>query len=99
MIIPLLLAVRYPYYKRRKWHYFMLDFCYATHLFCMCQLYVFPQSCMGLKVSKQYSSNIICDILRCFLRDFVSISNTVLLYYIQIFMDSNHAVCMGSTDS
>ncbi|KAG5192355.1 hypothetical protein JKP88DRAFT_293588 [Tribonema minus] len=50
-IIPTLIAVRYPYYRMRKWQYFLLDFCYFVHLFCMVQLYVFPDSCMGMKLA------------------------------------------------
>lgn len=56
VIIPTLIAVRYPYYKRRKWHYFLLDFCYWVHLFSMVQLYVYPESCYGIKLAFLYGN-------------------------------------------
>ena len=42
-IVPLLLA-RVYYYKVLRWHYFLLDFCYASNLLCLAQIFVWPDS-------------------------------------------------------
>ncbi|KAG0246015.1 hypothetical protein B0O80DRAFT_415819 [Mortierella sp. GBAus27b] len=40
----ILIAVRYFLYKRKSWHFFLLDMCYFVNVFVIIYLYVFPQS-------------------------------------------------------
>lgn len=37
-------------YHKNKWHYFMLDFCYANNLITMISLYIYPQNTKLFKV-------------------------------------------------
>ncbi|KAG0336658.1 hypothetical protein BG004_007951 [Podila humilis] len=39
-----LIAVRYFIYKRKTWHFFLLDMCYYVNVAVILYLYVFPQS-------------------------------------------------------
>ncbi|KAF9362200.1 hypothetical protein BGX34_006631 [Mortierella sp. NVP85] len=40
----ILIGVRYFLYKRKSWHFFLLDMCYFVNVFVILYLYVFPQS-------------------------------------------------------
>ncbi|GBG25612.1 Membrane transporter, putative [Hondaea fermentalgiana] len=42
--LPVLLVIRYFQYKRRKWHYFLLDFCYWANLGCVLYMLAMPDS-------------------------------------------------------
>ncbi len=37
-----LLSYRYVSYRRKKWHFFLIDFCYAVNASCMVQVRWFP---------------------------------------------------------
>ncbi|KAF9362018.1 hypothetical protein BGX26_006535 [Mortierella sp. AD094] len=39
-----LIAVRYVLYKKKSWHFFLLDMCYFVNVVVLLYLYVFPQS-------------------------------------------------------
>jgi len=52
---PIMLGLRYYLYKKNKWHYFMLDFCYFANLLFMLYLHVFPSSCTLFKVSFSFT--------------------------------------------
>mmetsp|Transcript_11552 Transcript_11552/g.40404 ORF Transcript_11552/g.40404 Transcript_11552/m.40404 type:complete len:481 (-) Transcript_11552:72-1514(-) len=39
-----LLVIRYLLYHSRKWHYFMLDFCYAANVLCLVFLFAMPDN-------------------------------------------------------
>ncbi|KAF9927930.1 hypothetical protein FBU30_002768 [Linnemannia zychae] len=39
-----LIAVRYFLYKRKRWHFFLLDMCYFVNVVVLFYLYIFPQS-------------------------------------------------------
>ncbi|KAG0369745.1 hypothetical protein BGZ54_009010 [Gamsiella multidivaricata] len=39
-----LIAVRYILYKKKSWHFFLLDMCYFVNVVVIIYLYVFPQS-------------------------------------------------------
>ncbi|KAF9962658.1 hypothetical protein BGZ65_008612 [Modicella reniformis] len=42
--VVILIAVRYFLYKRKSWHFFLLDMCYFVNVVVILYLYVFPQS-------------------------------------------------------
>ncbi|KAI8602090.1 hypothetical protein EDD21DRAFT_304222 [Dissophora ornata] len=42
--VVLLVAVRYFLYKKKSWHFFLLDMCYFVNVVVILYLYVFPQS-------------------------------------------------------
>ncbi|KAF9910400.1 hypothetical protein EC991_006665 [Linnemannia zychae] len=42
--VSVLIAVRYFLYKRKSWHFFLLDMCYFVNVVVILYLYVFPQS-------------------------------------------------------
>mmetsp|Transcript_6786 Transcript_6786/g.10919 ORF Transcript_6786/g.10919 Transcript_6786/m.10919 type:complete len:407 (-) Transcript_6786:189-1409(-) len=42
--LPVLIIIRYVQYKRRKWHYFLLDFCYWANLGCVIYILGLPSS-------------------------------------------------------
>uniref|UniRef100_A0A7S3PHU6 Glycerophosphocholine acyltransferase 1 n=1 Tax=Aplanochytrium stocchinoi TaxID=215587 RepID=A0A7S3PHU6_9STRA len=54
VLLPILLVHRYFQYKRRKWQYYMLDFCYVANLLLFLYIMAFQQSgflflvCFGL---------------------------------------------------
>lgn len=55
LIVPLVL-LRFLYYRRRKWHYFLLDFCYFAQVLCLLQVFMFPQSCALQKANFAFAT-------------------------------------------
>ncbi|CAB1111367.1 unnamed protein product [Ectocarpus sp. CCAP 1310/34] len=47
VMVPVLLLMRYPDYRQRKWLFFYYDFCY--YFWCMVAIFVMPHSCRLLK--------------------------------------------------
>lgn len=41
---PLLIGIRYFFYRGRKWHLFLLDFCYFANLLLLAYLWFFNDS-------------------------------------------------------
>jgi len=48
--LPFLMALRYHYYHKSKWHYFLLDFCYFVNALFFLYLHVFSDSCSLFKL-------------------------------------------------
>jgi len=44
ILIPFLLVVRFFQYRKRKWQFFLLDFCYTANMLLILQLIAFPKS-------------------------------------------------------
>lgn len=42
--MPLLIVIRYFQYSKRKWQYFLLDFCYFANVALIIYLIFFPES-------------------------------------------------------
>jgi hypothetical protein len=59
-IIPILLYSRMKHFKRKGWHYFLLDFCYFTVLCTFIHLYIIPQSDLFFKVLFIYTNGPLC---------------------------------------
>eukprot|EP01118_Nematostelium_gracile_P007413 TRINITY_DN2414_c0_g1_i1.p1 TRINITY_DN2414_c0_g1~~TRINITY_DN2414_c0_g1_i1.p1 ORF type:complete len:387 (+),score=65.90 TRINITY_DN2414_c0_g1_i1:56-1216(+) len=53
---PILLGLRYYLYKKNKWHYFLLDFCYFANFLMLVFLYAKPDSCFLFKLCFAYST-------------------------------------------
>lgn len=51
-----LIVLRFLYYRGRKWHYFLLDFCYFAQVLCLLQVFVFPNSCALQKANFAFSN-------------------------------------------
>jgi len=51
-----LLALRYYFYHKSKWHYFLLDFCYFANTLFLLYLFVFPNSCFLFKICFAFTS-------------------------------------------
>eukprot|EP00752_Nemacystus_decipiens_P006459 g5817.t1 len=45
VMVPVLLLMRYPDYRQRKWLFFYLDFCYYVQVWCMIVIFVMPYNC------------------------------------------------------
>jgi hypothetical protein len=55
LIMPTLLLLRYPYYRKRKMHYFLWDFCYFTQASLLLFLLFAPGDCTWFKVNWTYA--------------------------------------------
>lgn len=46
-----LFATRWIVYRYKRWHYYLLDLCYAAQLFLLLQLWIFPLSLRWIKMT------------------------------------------------
>lgn len=51
----MLFSVRWVLYRIKKWHYYLLDFCYLANLLLLAHLWIWPHSAMLHKVHSQQS--------------------------------------------
>lgn len=51
-----LIGLRWVLYKLKRWHYYLLDFCYFANLVLLLQLWVLPKSALLYKVMFAYSA-------------------------------------------
>ena len=56
IFVPLLVFIRFVNYKRNKWHYFLLDFCYFGGVIVVVFLAFMPKSQMMYRISFFYSN-------------------------------------------
>ncbi|CAN0155360.1 unnamed protein product, partial [Hapterophycus canaliculatus] len=49
LMVPVLLLMRYPDYRQRKWLFFYLDFCYYVQVLCVVAIFLMPHSCSLFK--------------------------------------------------
>jgi hypothetical protein len=50
VVIPVLFAVKFTYYRSLHWHYFLIDFCYFANLSCILEILLFPRNSIISKV-------------------------------------------------
>jgi hypothetical protein len=50
-----LLAVRFFYYRSKKWHYYMFDLCYAVQLLIFLNVWIYPENITLSKVTFAFS--------------------------------------------
>lgn len=50
VMIPILLLMRYPDYRQRKWLFFYFDFCYFVQVCCIIAIFMMPHSCRLNKI-------------------------------------------------
>lgn len=51
LVNTVLVCARFINYKRKKWHYYFLDYCYFVILFCLFVLYFYPKDIFWLKLA------------------------------------------------
>lgn len=55
MILLYLQAVRFFYYRSKRWHYYMFDLCYAVQVLIFLNVWIYPQSITLSKVTFAFS--------------------------------------------
>jgi len=56
LVIPLLFVVKFQYYRRMQWHYFLIDFCYFTNLSVLMEILLFPAHSKLSKINFLFSN-------------------------------------------
>jgi hypothetical protein len=54
--VPLLILIRLINYKRKRWHYFLIDFCYYAGAIVLLFIGLFPKSMLLYRVAFLYSN-------------------------------------------
>ena len=59
IVIPLLVLYRYIEYKKNKWQYFLIDFCYFANVLCFVGVYLFPTNQLLFEINFAFSNGLL----------------------------------------
>jgi hypothetical protein len=57
--VVVLMALRYGWYRSKKWHYYMLDFCYYGNLLLLIHLWLLPRNLLLSKVTYAFNTGVL----------------------------------------
>jgi hypothetical protein len=63
--VVVLLAARWAVYRAKRWHYYLLDFCYFANLLLLVHLWLAPSSALLSKVTQSSRRNCLLALQLC----------------------------------